>query len=131
MAERFDAGVRSGGIIANDMIAMPIGLEMGMAVVGSKDYFTKHPPPHTPDDLTSHSCINLRLPTYGGIYVWEFEKNGRELNIRVDGQLVFNMGALMVKATLAGLGLTYLPEGQVQTHLDSGGLVRVLAACRT
>lgn len=127
VAERFDAGVRLGEQVARDMIAVRIGPDMRMAVVGSPAYFAKWPKPRTPQDLTTHNCINLRLPTYGGLYAWEFEKAGRELKVRVEGQLVFNTSALRMNAVLAGLGLAYLPEEQVTAHLADRRLVRVLA----
>ncbi|RUX78507.1 LysR family transcriptional regulator [Mesorhizobium sp. M7A.F.Ca.US.006.04.2.1] len=127
VAERFDAGVRLGEQVARDMIAVRIGPDMRMAVVGSPAYFATRPKPRTPQDLTTHNCINLRLPTYGGLYAWEFEKAGRELKVRVEGQLVFNTAALRMNAVLAGLGLAYLPEEQVTAHLANGRLVRVLA----
>ncbi|RVB38078.1 LysR family transcriptional regulator, partial [Mesorhizobium sp. M7A.F.Ca.CA.001.16.1.1] len=127
VAERFDAGVRLGEQVARDMIAVRIGPDMRMAVVGSPTYFATRPKPRTPQDLTTHNCINLRLPTYGGLYAWEFEKAGRELKVRVEGQLVFNTAALRMNAVLAGLGLAYLPEEQVTAHLANGRLVRVLA----
>ncbi|MEI8714186.1 LysR family transcriptional regulator [Mesorhizobium sp. ISC11] len=127
VAERFDAGVRLGEQVARDMIAVRIGPDMRMAVVGSPAYFATRPKPRTPQDLTTHNCINLRLPTYGGLYAWEFEKAGRELKVRVEGQLVFNTAALRMNAVLAGLGLAYLPEEQVTGHLANGRLVRVLA----
>jgi len=126
VAERYDAGVRLGEQVAKDMIAVRIGPDMRMAVVGAPSYFAAHPHPRTPRDLTSHVCINLRLPTYGGIYAWEFEKRGRELKARVEGQLVFNNLALRLNAALAGLGLAYMPEDQVQRHVHEGRLVRVL-----
>jgi DNA-binding transcriptional LysR family regulator len=127
VAEHFDAGVRLGEQVAKDMIAVRIGPAMRMAVVGAPSYFERRPRPKKPQDLTAHNCINLRLPTYGGLYVWEFEKRGRELKVRVEGQLVFNNIALRLDAALAGLGLAYLPEDQVQTHLRDGRLIRVLA----
>jgi DNA-binding transcriptional LysR family regulator len=127
VAERYDAGVRLGEQVAKDMIAVRIGPDMRMAVVGSPSYFAKHKRPKTPRDLTAHDCINIRLPTYGGLYAWEFEKGGRELKVRVEGQLVFNNNALRLSAVLAGLGLAYLLEDQVQAHLAEGRLVRVLA----
>jgi DNA-binding transcriptional LysR family regulator len=127
VAERYDAGVRLGEQVAKDMIAVRIGPDMRMAVVGAPSYFARHTRPRTPQDLTDHSCINLRLPTYGGIYAWEFERDGRELKVRVEGQLVFNNIGLRLKAVLAGLGLAYLPEDQVQQQLDDGRLLRVLA----
>jgi len=126
VAERVDAGVRFGEQVAKDMIAVRIGPDIRMAVVGSPKYFAKHPPPRTPQDLTTHACINLRLPSHG-LYAWEFEKNGRDLRVRVEGQLVFNTSALILNAAVAGFGLAYLTEQQVQRHLDSGDLVRVLA----
>ena len=127
VAERYDAGVRLGEQVAKDMIAVRIGPDMRMAVVGSPAYFAKRPKPRTPHDLTGHNCINLRLPTYGGLYAWEFEKGGRELKVRVEGQLVFNTLDLRLKAALAGLGLAYLPEEQARAQLESGELIRVLA----
>jgi DNA-binding transcriptional LysR family regulator len=127
VSERYDAGVRLGEQVAKDMIAVRIGPDMRMAVVGAPSYFARHPEPKTPHDLTEHNCINLRLPTYGGIYAWEFEKGGRELKVRVDGQLVFNTIELRLKAVLAGLGLACLPEEQVNSQLARGELVRVLA----
>ena len=126
VAERYDAGVRLGEQVAKDMIAVRIGPDMRMAAVGAPSYFARRPRPKTPQDLTAHDCINLRLPTYGGLYAWEFEKRGRELKVRVEGQLVFNNVSLRLSAALAGLGLAYLPEDQVQTHLADGRLVRVL-----
>jgi DNA-binding transcriptional LysR family regulator len=127
VAERYDAGVRLGEQVAKDMIAVRIGPNMRMAVVGAPSYFARRPQPRKPQDLVAHDCINIRLPTYGGVYAWEFEKNGRELKVRVEGQLVFNNVALRLNAALAGFGLAYLPEDQVQTHLADGRLVRVLA----
>jgi DNA-binding transcriptional LysR family regulator len=126
VAERYDAGVRLGEQVAKDMIAVRIGPEMRMAVVGSPAYFANRKRPRTPQDLTAHDCINLRLPTYGGLYAWEFEKGGRELKVRVEGPLVFNNIALRLNATLAGFGLAYLPEDRVQAHIVEGRLIRVL-----
>jgi DNA-binding transcriptional LysR family regulator len=126
VAERYDAGVRLGEQVAKDMIAVRIGPDMCMAVVGSPSYLANRGRPQTPQDLTAHNCINLRLPTYGGLYGWEFEKDGHELRVRVDGQLVFNNIALRLNAALAGLGLAYLPEDQIEDHLAKGRLVRVL-----
>jgi DNA-binding transcriptional LysR family regulator len=126
VAERYDAGVRLGEQVAKDMIAVRIGPDFRMAVVGAPSYFTRRPKPKDPQDLTAHDCINIRLPTYGGIYAWEFEKRGRPLKVRVEGQLVFNNIALRVNAALAGLGLAYLSEDQVQEHVAEGRLVRVL-----
>ncbi|MBY5661812.1 LysR family transcriptional regulator [Rhizobium leguminosarum] len=126
VAERYDAGVRLGEQVAKDMIAVRIGPDMRMAVVGAPTYFDTKPKPLTPQDLTDHNCINLRLPTYGSVYAWEFEKGGRELRVRVEGQLVFNNIALRLNAVLAGLGLAYMPEDLVEAHLAEGRLVRVL-----
>ncbi len=126
VAERYDAGVRLGEQVAKDMIAVRIGPDMRMAVVGAPAYFDTRPKPLTPQDLTDHNCINLRLPTYGSVYAWEFEKNGRELRVRVEGQLIFNNIALRLNAVLAGLGLAYMPENLVEAHLADGRLVRVL-----
>ena len=126
VAERYDAGVRLGEQVAKDMIAVRIGPDMRMAVVGAPAYFEGRKKPKTPQDLTAHNCINLRLPTLGGIYAWEFERGGRELKVRVEGQLVFNSTPLIMKAALDGAGLAYLPEDRVRPHLDDGRLVRVL-----
>ena len=126
VARRYDAGVRLGEQVAKDMIAVPIGPEMRMAVVGSPAYFAKRPRPLTPDDLTAHDCINLRLPTYGGFYAWEFEKDGRELKVRVEGQLAFNASKQAIAAAVAGLGLTSTLEGMVADPIAAGRLVRVL-----
>ncbi|TAV49144.1 LysR family transcriptional regulator [Rhizobium leguminosarum] len=126
VAERYDAGVRLGEQVAKDMIAVRIGPDMRMAVVGAPAYFDTRPKPLTPQDLTDHNCINLRLPTYGSVYAWEFEKDGRELRVCVEGQLVFNNIGLRLNAVLAGLGLAYMPEDLVEAHLADGQLVRVL-----
>jgi DNA-binding transcriptional LysR family regulator len=127
VAEHCDAGVRLGGIVDKDMVAVPIGPDMRMVVVGSPAYFKNRPKPRTPQDLTLHACINLRLPTYGGLYAWEFEAAGRDLKVRVSGQLVFNSIGLILDAALAGFGLAYLAEDQVGPYLEKGLLVRVLA----
>ncbi len=127
VTERYDAGVRLGEQVAKDMIAVRIGPDLCMAVVGAPSYFAMRSKPKKPQDLTAHDCINIRLPTYGGIYAWEFEKRGRGLRVRVEGQLVFNQIALRLNAVLAGFGLAYLPEDQVKTQLADGRLIRVLA----
>lgn len=127
VTERYDAGVRLGEQVAKDMIAVRIGPDMRMAVVGSPTYLKQRKRPKTPQDLTVHSCINLRLPTYGGLYAWEFEKAGRELKVRVEGPLVFNNIKLRLDAALAGLGLAYLPEDQVRPLVTEGRLIRLLA----
>jgi DNA-binding transcriptional LysR family regulator len=126
VTERYDAGVRIGEQVAKDMIAVRIGPDMRMAVVGSPSYFAGHPPPKTPHDLADHDCINLRLPTRGGLYAWEFEKNGRELNVRVQGQLVFNNSPLMMEGALKGLGLAYVGEALAAQAIAAGRLIRVL-----
>ncbi len=127
VAERFDAGVRLGETVAQDMIAVRIGPDMRMAAVASPSYFADRKPPRRPHDLAAHNCINLRFPTLGGLYAWEFEKAGRAVNVRVDGQVVVNDIALALQAALDGAGIAYLPESYVQAHIHSGNLVRVLA----
>lgn len=123
---RFDAGIRLGEHLAEDMIAVPIGPDKRMLVVGSPAYFADRPIPKTPHDLTAHACINLRLPTRGGLYVWEFEKDGRPLNVRVDGPLIVNDMDLMMKGALSGLGLAIVMDDQVVENLAEGRLVQVL-----
>jgi DNA-binding transcriptional LysR family regulator len=127
VTERFDAGVRSGEMVAKDMVAVRIGPDMRSAVVGAPSYFAKRSRPRTPQDLPTHVCINLRLPTHGGLYAWEFEKGGRELRVRVEGQLVFNGTAPMLDAALSGFGLAYVPEDTARAHISSGRLIRVLS----
>jgi len=127
VAQRFDAGVRSGEQVAKDMIAVRIGPDMRIAVVGAPSYFKMRSEPKRPQELIGHNCINLRLPTYGGLYAWEFGKDGRELKVHVEGQLVFNATFQMLNAALAGFGLAYVPEDTVQTHIADGRLIRVLA----
>ena len=127
VTERYDAGVRSGEQVAKDMIAVRIGPDMRMAVVGAPSYFKTRPEPKKPQDLTGHNCINLRLPMHGNVYAWEFERGNRELRVRVDGQLTFNATTQLLNAALSGCGLAYMPEGMVQTHIDKGRLKRVLA----
>ena len=127
VAERFDAGIRTGEMVAKDMVAVPIGPDLRSAVVGAPGYFANRRRPETPQDLTSHTCVNLRLPTHGGLYAWEFKQAGRELRVRVEGQLTFNGSGPMLDAALAGFGLAYLPEDSVQAHLADGRLIRVLA----
>jgi DNA-binding transcriptional LysR family regulator len=126
VAQRYDAGVRSGEQVAKDMIAVRIGPDICMAVVGAPSYFAKRSPPKKPQDLTDHNCINLCLPTHGGLYAWEFEKGGRELKVRVDGQLVLNGTTQMLNAALAGFGLAYVPEDLAEPHVAAGRLKRVL-----
>jgi DNA-binding transcriptional LysR family regulator len=127
VAHQFDAGVRSGEQVAKDMIAVRIGPDMRMAVVGAPGYFKTRAEPNKPQDLLGHNCINLRLPTHGNIYAWEFERGSRELRVRVEGQLTFNGSGQLLNAALAGCGLAYIPEGMVQAHIAKGRLKRVLA----
>ena len=126
VAQRYDAGVRSGEQVAKGMIALRIGPDMRMAVVGAPSYFRRHPEPKRPPDLIEHNCINLRLPSHGGVYAWEFEKGGRELKVRVEGQFTFNATGQILDAALAGSGLAYVPESMVQRYLAKGRLKRVL-----
>jgi DNA-binding transcriptional LysR family regulator len=126
VAQQFDAGVRSGEQVAKDMIAVRIGPDMRMAVVGAAAYFKARSEPKKPQDLIDHNCIKLRLPTYGGLYAWEFEKGGRDVRVRVDGQLTYNTTVQMLNAAIAGLGLAYVPEGLAQPYLAKGRLKRVL-----
>ncbi|HSR00826.1 MAG TPA: LysR family transcriptional regulator [Sphingomicrobium sp.] len=127
VAERFDAGVRLGETIAQDMVAIRIGPDMRMAAVASPGYFAGRRPPRTPGDLALHNCINLRFPTLGGLYAWEFEKGRRALNVRVEGQLVVNDIALARSAALDGAGIAYLPEDYVRLDVEEQRLIRVLA----
>ncbi|MDD1521355.1 MULTISPECIES: LysR family transcriptional regulator [Bradyrhizobium] len=128
VAQQVDAGIRPGELVAKDMIAVPVSPDLRMAVVGSPSYFAERKRPKNPQDLTHHNCLNLRLPTHGGsLYAWEFEKDGRELNVRVEGQLVFNSAGLLLDAALRGMGLAYLTEGHVRPYVAEGRLVRVLA----
>ncbi|EPQ3464558.1 LysR family transcriptional regulator [Klebsiella aerogenes] len=126
VADRFDAGVRLGDTIDKDMIAMPIGPKLRMAAAASPDYFARYPVPKTPHDLTQHQCINMRMVRSGGIYVWEFDREGGELKVRVNGQLTFNTSDHVVDAALAGLGIAFLPEEEFGSHIREGRLVRVL-----
>lgn len=125
-AQGYDAGVRHGEQVAKDMIAVRISPDARMAVVAAPSYFAERSPPKTPQELLGHNCINLRLPTYGGFYAWEFEKKGRELKVHVRGQLAFNGTDQMLNAALAGFGLAYVPEGIIQRHLAKKRLQRVL-----
>jgi DNA-binding transcriptional LysR family regulator len=127
VAERFDAGIRMGEQVARDMIAVRIGPDIRMAAVASSAYLAAHGEPRVPQDLTAHNCINLRLPTLGGLYAWEFEKGRRAVNVRVEGQLTSNDSAVLRQAVLNGLGIAFLIEDVAQPDIDSGDLVRVLA----
>lgn len=126
VADRFDAGVRIGSTIDKDMIAMPIGPPLRMAVVASPAYFAAHGKPRTPGELTAHRCINQRMPTSGGLYVWDFARRGKAVNVRVDGPLIFNTSPPQVDAAVAGLGIALLPEDEVSSPLADGRLIRVL-----
>lgn len=125
-AERFDAGIRLGEQVAQDMVAVPIGPPMRMAVVGTPSYLASRPPVKTPRDLTGHDCINLRLMTRGGLYAWEFEKGRHVLNVRVEGRLIFNSSRQVIEAVTAGFGLACLPEDMVSALINDGSLQRVL-----
>lgn len=126
VADRFDAGVRFGETLDQDMIALPIGPLVRMAVVASPDYFTEHPIPRNPRDLVTHRCIDIRFPTHGGIDAWEFERRGKKLKVRVDGRVVFNTTPHIVDAAVGGMGIAYLPEEEFSPHIAEGRLVRVL-----
>jgi DNA-binding transcriptional LysR family regulator len=125
-AQRFDAGVRMGDRVDKDMVAVRIAPELRMAVVASPDYLAGRPPPTTPHELSAHQCINLRLPTHGGMYAWDFEKGGQCVNVRVQGQTAFNNTFLMLQAALDGLGFAYVPFDLVAQHIAQGRLVPVL-----
>jgi DNA-binding transcriptional LysR family regulator len=129
VAQRYDIGIRLGNQVARDMIAVRIGPDVRMAVVGAPAYLAQRGMPSTPQELGSHNCINLRLPTHGGVYAWELRQDGRELQVRVDGQLTFNSSYQMLDAALDGMGLAYLPEDLAQPHLEAGRLQRVLQDC--
>ncbi len=125
-AQRFDAGVRVGNRVDKDMIAVRIAPELRMAVAGSPGYLAGRTLPATPQELTEHCCVNLRLPTHGGLYAWDFEKDGRAMSVRVSGQTVFNNTFLMLQAALDGMGLAYVPYDLVQPHIEAGRLAPVL-----
>lgn len=126
VAERFDAGIRLGESLDRDMVAVPVGPELRLVVVGAPAYFANHPPPSTPQDLTGHRCINMRQQTRGNLYAWEFEKDGRAVRVRVDGQLTFNSTDAILDACLAGFGLACLMADQVTEHVAAGRLLPVL-----
>jgi DNA-binding transcriptional LysR family regulator len=126
VAARYDAGVRWGEQVAKDMVAVRIGPDMRMAVVAAPSYFATRSAPRRPQDLTAHNCINLRLPTHGGMYAWEFEKGKRKLHVHVDGQLVFNSSTEVINAASIGLGVAFVPEGAVERHVATGRLTRAL-----
>ncbi|MCB8876006.1 LysR family transcriptional regulator [Acidisoma silvae] len=126
VAERYDAGVRLGGQVAKDMIAVRIAPDIRFIIVGSPAYFAGHAPPRTPQDLPDHSCINLRLPTYGGLYPWELEKDGVELKVRAEGRFVFNSTFSVLDAAVAGFGLAHVPEDIAAPYVKKGKLRQVL-----
>ncbi|TCB34213.1 LysR family transcriptional regulator [Acinetobacter sp. ANC 4910] len=126
VAERFDAGVRFGSRVAEGMIAVRIGNDVKMAVVATPEYFAKHGQPQSPQELTQHSCIGFRLTTQGGIYAWEFEKDGLEIKIKINGQWVFNESYHSADAVRLGLGIAYIPEDMVEDDLRCGRLIKVL-----
>jgi len=128
VSDRFDAGVRLGDQIARDMVAVRIGPDWRMVVVGAPDYFAVQGKPETPTDLQQHRCINMRLPTHGGVYPWEFSRDDQQIRIRVEGQLIFNNLNARVEAAIAGLGLAYVPEDCVSEAVATGTLVKVLDA---
>lgn len=125
-AERFDASVRRGETVAQDMIALCIGPDIRFAAVATKRYFASHPSPSQQDDLMPHNCISLRLPTYGGLWAWEFEKDGRQVNIRVNGQLTYNSIYDCLDAAMASLDVAYVPEDIALPYIRTGHLVSVL-----
>ena len=126
VANRFDAGVRLGERVEKDMIAVRIGPDMRMAIVGTPSYFERYPKPATPGDLTAHNCVNMRLPTFGNLLAWEFEKDGQEISVKVDGQLIFNTLPPALHSVLNGLGLGYCPEDFIASELADGSLIRVM-----
>jgi DNA-binding transcriptional LysR family regulator len=126
VAERFDAGVRMGEQVAKDMISVRLTPDIRFTVVGAPSYLAGRTIPQTPQDLVGHTCVNLRLPTYGGLYAWEFEKDGREVRVRVEGQVIFNSIFQILKACVEGLGLAHMPEDMAEPYLADGRLVKVL-----
>lgn len=127
VSERFDAGIRMGERVARDMVAVRIGPDIRMAAVATPEYFARRGRPKTPQDLATHDCINLRMPTLGGVYAWEFEKGSRELAVRVEGQLTVNDIAVIRQAALNGVGIAFMPDDIARPHIDAGELVHVLA----
>ncbi|WP_027664406.1 LysR family transcriptional regulator [Rhizobium leguminosarum] len=125
---QFDAGVRLGEAIARDMVAVRIGPDVSYSVIGSREYFERYPAPESPKDLTEHNCVNLRLPTSGGLYAWEFQEDGREFSVRVDGQLVYSNISSAIDAALDGMGLAYAPTDLVRRYVDDGHLREVIKA---
>ncbi|GKM02243.1 LysR family transcriptional regulator [Klebsiella variicola] len=125
---RFDAGIRLGESVNKDMVAVRIGPDIRMAIVAAPSYFADHPAPETPHDLQDHRCINMRLPTVGGLYHWEFEKDGKPLRVRVEGQLTVNLLPERIDAALSGFGLACVPENMIRDYVKSGALIQVLQA---
>lgn len=123
---RYDAGIRLGEQVAKDMVAVRIGPDWRMVVVGSPAYFARHGKPLTPHDLQNHNCINMRMPTLGGLYAWEFSKGGQDLRVRVEGQLIFNNLPTRISAAMAGMGLAFVPEDTVEQAVAEGALEKVL-----
>ncbi|OCI98379.1 LysR family transcriptional regulator [Agrobacterium sp. 13-626] len=123
---QFDAGVRLGEAIARDMVAVRIGPDVSYSVIGSPEYFDRYSVPESPQDLTAHNCVNLRLPTSGGLYAWEFQEDGREFSVRVDGQLVYSNIGSAIDAALDGMGLAYAPTDLVSQHVNDGQLHEIL-----
>jgi DNA-binding transcriptional LysR family regulator len=124
--ERYDAGVRFGDQVAKDMVAVRISPDVRMAVVGTPAYFEGRSRPEIPRDLTSHNCVNMRLPTHGALYAWEFAKDGQEMHVHIDGQCIFNTTPQILQAALDGYGLAYVPEDLILAQVASGQLQRVL-----
>ena len=127
VAARYDAGVRLGEQVDKDMIAVPIGPDLVRSVVAAPAYFEGRTKPLTPRDLTEHACINLRLPTHGGFFIWDFRKGGQDLDVRVHGRVAFNTVATIRQAALDGMGVAYIPHDLVEAAVRDGRLVQVLA----
>jgi DNA-binding transcriptional LysR family regulator len=126
VSEKFDAGVRLGKRVAKDMIAVRIGPPYTMAIIAAPAYWAEHGKPETPQDLARHACIDIRFPTTGGLYAWELEQGGREINVRVDRRLVLNNMPLIVDAAVSDLGVAFAIDDQVAAQLAEGSLVRVM-----
>ncbi|MBC7144397.1 MAG: LysR family transcriptional regulator [Thioclava marina] len=122
----FDAGIRLGESVEHDMIALRVGPDWRLVAVATPDYLAARGRPAHPQDLLAHDCINRRLVTAGGLYAWEFEKDGKELRVRVEGRLTLNDEATIVAAALDGVGIAYVPEDMVAEHLESGALELLL-----
>ncbi|MGX8011328.1 LysR family transcriptional regulator [Mesorhizobium sp. ORM8.1] len=127
IAERFDAGIRLGEKLEQDMVAVSVGPQLRMAVVASPSYLDRHPAPQTPQDLTGHRCVNYRMMASGQTYAWEFEQDDRSLDIKVTGSLTFNEPELMLEAALDGLGMAYVLQEQARAYIAAGRLIQLLA----